>query len=236
MNKCEICSVEFVGKRRTCSKVCKNALARLITINQFSDPTAREVQRQKSIEQKQNADYQINFKSSIDKRTARWEECGHPRQGMQQSESAKLAISAANKGRFKGKSWDEIFGKEVADRRRIENSLSMSKKNEVLLKEKRSSLEEKLLPYLLDYENNVQISYYNVDFLNKQTKHIIEVYGDYWHCNPIIYEDDFMHHHFKITAAERRKLDEDRKQYLESLGYTVTVVWESDLSKFMETL
>jgi very-short-patch-repair endonuclease len=112
----------------------------------------------------------------------------------------------------------------------------MSKKNEVLLKEKRSSLEEKLLPYLSDYENNVQISYYNVDFLNKQTKHIIEVYGDYWHCNPIKYKDDFMHHHFKITAAERRKLDEDRKQYLESLGYTVTVVWESDLSKFMETL
>jgi G:T-mismatch repair DNA endonuclease (very short patch repair protein) len=236
MNKCEICAVEFNGTRRTCSKICKNSLARLITINQFSDPSAREVQRQKSIVQKQNADYQAKFKASIAKRTARWEETGHPRQGMQQTESAKLAIGAANKGRFKGKSWDEIFGKEVADRRRLENSVSMSKKNEVLLKEKRSSLEEKLLPYLPYYENNVQISYFNVDFVNKQTKHIIEVYGDYWHCNPIKYADDFMHHHFKMTAIERRKLDEDRIEHLKSLGYTVTIVWESDLAEFMETL
>lgn len=236
MNKCEICAVEFVGKRRTCSKICKNSLARLITINQFSDPAAREVQRQKSIAQKQNVDYQLKFKSSIDKRTTRWKENGHPRTGMQQPESAKLAIGVANKGRFKGKSWDEIYGKEVADRRRIENSLSMSKKNEVLLKEKRSSLEEKLLPYLPDYENNVQISYYNVDFVNKQTNHIIEVYGDYWHCNPIKYADDFVHHHFDITAVERRKLDEARVKYLESLGYNVTIVWESNLQEFIKTL
>ena len=112
----------------------------------------------------------------------------------------------------------------------------MSKKNEVLLKEKRSSLEEKLLPYLPDYENNVQISYYNVDFVNKQTNHIIEVYGDYWHCNPIKYEDDFMHHHFNMTAVERRKLDEARVKYLESLGYNVTIVWESNLQEFIKTL
>jgi very-short-patch-repair endonuclease len=241
MNKCEICAIEFEtkypgSKRRTCSKVCKNELARQITVKQFSDPAAREVQRQKSIAQKQNADYQTKFKSSIDKRTARWKEIGHPRTGMQQPESAKSAIGAANKGRFKGKSWVEIYGKEVADRRRLENSLSMSKKNEVLLTEKRSSLEEKLLPYLPNYKNNVQISCYNVDFINQQNKHIIEVYGDYWHCNPNKYADDFMHHHFKITSVERRKIDEDRKKHLESLGYTVTVVWESDLPEFIKTL
>ena len=241
MNKCAICAIEFEtkypgSKRRTCSKVCKNELARQITIKQFSNPAAREVQRQKSLAQKQNADYQTKFKSSIDNRTARWKAIGHPRADQWHSESTKLAIGAANKGRFKGKSWDEMYGKEVADRRRLENSLSMSKKNEVLLTEKRSSLEDKLLPYLPNYENNVQISYYNVDFINKQTKHIIEVYGDYWHCNPIKYADDFMHYHFKMTAVERRKLDEDRKKHLESLGYTVTVVWESDLLEFINTL
>ena len=241
MNKCKICNSEFELKNpskpaKTCSKQCKNELARQITIDQFSDPAAREVQRQKSLEQKQNTDYQTKFKSSINKRTARWKENGHPRKEMQQSESAKLAIGVANKGRFKGRSWDEIYGKEVADRRRVENSMSMSKKNEVLLKEKRSSLEEKLLPYLPDYENNVQVSYYNVDFINKQTKHIIEVYGDYWHCNPIKYEDDFMHYHFKMTAVQRRRLDEDRIKHLKSLGYDVTIVWESDLNEFIQTL
>lgn len=241
MSRCEICEKEFVAKNekrppRTCSKECKNELARKNTIKQFSDPAAREVQRQKSLEQKKNPDYQEKVKRSMELRTERWAEQGHPRTGMQQPESAKLAIGTANKGRFKGKTWEEIYGKEVADRRRVENSLSMSKKNEVLLKEKRSSLEEKLLPYLPEYENNVQISYYNVDFINKQTNHIIEVYGDYWHCNPIKYADNFMHHHFNVTAAERRKLDETRVQYLESLGYSVTVVWESDLDKFIEKL
>ena len=249
MNKCEICAIEFEtkypgSKRRTCSKVCKNELARQITVKQFSDPAAREVQRQISLaswrdtprDMWQDLSYREKNKQGISKRTARWKENGHPRTGMQQSESTKLAIGAANKGRFKGKSWDEMYGKEVADRRRLENSMSMSKKNEVLLTEKRSSLEDQLLPYLPNYENNVQISYYNVDFINKQTKHIIEVYGDYWHCNPIKYADDFMHQHFKMTAVERRKLDEDRKKHLESLGYTVTVVWESHLLEFIKTL
>lgn len=241
MSKCEICEKEFVAKNekrppRTCSKECKNELARRITINQFSDPAAREVQRQKSLEQKKNPEYQRKVKRAMAARIKRWEKEGHPRLGVKHPAAAKEKIGQANKGRFKGKTWDEIYGREVAERRKRENSLSMSKKNEVLLKERRSSLENRVLPYLKDYDNNIQISYYNVDFLNKETKHIIEIHGDYWHCNPAIYPDDFVHPYFKMTAKERRNLDEQRKQYLELLGYTVTVVWESDLDKFIEEL
>jgi G:T-mismatch repair DNA endonuclease (very short patch repair protein) len=43
-----------------------------------------------------------------------------------------------------------------------------------------------------------------------------------------------MHPYFKMTAKERRKLDEQRQFHLESLGYSVTVVWESDLNKFID--
>lgn len=241
MSKCEICEKEFVAKNekhppRTCSKQCKNELARRNTTKQFSDPAAREVQRQKSLAQKKDPEYQKKVKQAMTARTKRWAEQGHPRLGMNHPETAKEKIGQANKGRFKGKTWEEIYGKKVAERRRRENSLSMSKKNEILLKEKRSSLEERVLPYLKDYENNVQISYYNVDFLNKETKHIIEIHGDYWHCNPEIYPDDFVHPYFKMTAKERRNLDEQRTHYLKSLGYTVTIVWESDLDKFIEEL
>lgn len=238
MIKCEICQKEFESKRpkRTCSKLCKNVLARRITIQQFEDPAAREVQRQKSLEQKKSPAYQAKVKESMIKRTKRWAEEGHPRTGMLQSIETKQAIGSANSGRFKGKSWEEIFGKEVAARRKIENALSMSSKNEVLLKNRRSKLETKLLPYLPEYRNNVQISYYNVDFINEETKHIIEVYGDYWHCNPNKYADDFMHPYFKMTAVARRKIDEERIAYLESLGYRITIVWESDLNTFIEEL
>lgn len=241
MSKCEMCEKEFVPKNerkpsRTCSKECKNELARRNTINQFSDSAAREIQRQKSLAQKKNPEYQKKVKQAMTARTKRWVEQGHPRLGIKHPETAKEKIGQANKGRFKGKTWEEIYGKEVAERRKLENSLSMSKKNEILLKEKRSSLEEKILPYLIGYGNNIQISHYNVDFRNRQTNHIIEIHGDYWHCNPEIYSDDFVHPYFKMTAKERRNLDQRRKEYLESLGYSVTVVWESDLEEFIGTL
>jgi len=169
MSKCEICEKEFISKKekrpsRTCSKECKNELARINTINQFRDPAAREIQRQKSLAQKKDPEYQKKLKHAMKTRTERWAQQGHPRLGVKHPETAKEKIGKANKGRFKGKTWEEIYGKDVAARRRLENSLSMSKKNEVLLKEKRSSLEEKVLPYLTGYENNIQISYYNVDF------------------------------------------------------------------------
>lgn len=241
MHYCCICNTGFVPKNisrpaKTCSKACKNALARNITIQQFSDPAAREIQRQKSLKQKKDPEYQQKVKISMKERSIRWGETGHPRSGSKQSDSAKKKISQANLGRFKGKTWEEIYGSDIAKRRRIENSLSMSKKNEILLKNKRSSLEEKVIPYLKGYDNNIQISYYNVDFLNRKTNHIIEIYGDYWHCNPNIYPDDFFHPYFKITAKERRTLDEKRQKYLESLGYTLTVVWESDLNDFIKTM
>ena len=241
MHNCEICKKEFQPKdlkrpTRTCSKECKNTLARNNTLRQFSDPQAREVQRQKSLAQKLDLQYQKKFSQSMASRTQRWMQQGHPRLGMQQSDRAKKAIGEANRGRFKGKSWEEIYGPDVAARRRAENSLSMSKKNEVLLKEKRSSLEEKLLPYLPGYQNNIQVGKYNVDFIDFENKKIIEVYGNYWHCNPAIYSDNYYHPYFKMTAKERRQLDENRIKYLTSQGYDVKIVWETDLDKFISKI
>jgi len=85
-------------------------------------------------------------------------------------------------------------------------------------------------------EEPVKVGYCNVDFINEEKKHIIEVYGDYWHCNPNKYSDDFIHPYFKMTAVARRKLDEERIAYLESLGYSITIVWESDLNTFIKEL
>jgi G:T-mismatch repair DNA endonuclease (very short patch repair protein) len=239
--QCQICKKEFIPRNlkrpaKTCSKICKNKLASQITKVQFSDPTNRDIQRQKSLLQKQDPGYQQKFEVAIAARTQRWIDQGHPRIGAIQPESAKQAIGKKNKGRFKGKTWEEIMGKDAADRRRIENSIFMATTNETLLKEKRSKLEESLIPYLPDYENNVRISKYTVDFINKHTNHIIEVYGDYWHCNPDIYLDDFHHHYFNMPAIDRRQLDETRVKYLESLGYSVTIVWESNLQEFIKTL
>jgi len=235
---CIICKNQFQPKNpkrpsKTCSKDCKNHLAHEITTKQFSDSEARDIHRQKSLEQKKSPEYIKRSEEGIKRRTARWKTTGYPRVGMQHSIESKNAIGRANTGRFKGKTWVEIYGPEVAEIRRKQNSLSMSKKNEVLLKDRRSSLETKLLPYLTDYENNIQVSYYTVDFINKSTNHIIEIYGDYWHCNPKIYKEDYIHPYLKISAQEKQKLDSERIKYLEQKGYSVTIVWESDLDEFI---
>jgi len=241
MYTCSICKNQFIPyniKRpsKTCSKVCKNLLSREITKKQFEDPAAREVQRKKSIEQKKSEIYQSKFIKSIEERDARWKLNGHPRTGKTHKEDSKLAIGTANTGRFKGKTWGEIFGAEVARQRREQNSVSMSKKNEILLKERRSNLETKLLPYLKEYENNVQIGSYNVDFLNRRTNHIIEVYGNYWHCNPKIYESNFLNTKTQMTAKEQQEKDIRRIKILEKQGYKVTVIWESNLNEYIDSL
>lgn len=236
--KCEICGCNFDHKslKKTCSKVCKNLLARKITQAQFSDPAAREIQRQISISQKSDPAYKAAHKSGMDIRTKRWQENGHPRTGTVHDLSSKNSIGAANRGRFKGKTWDEIYGKDVADKRRKQNSRTMSKRNEILLKDRRSSLEDILIPYLPGYSNNIQIGRYTVDFVNHETMHIVEVHGDYWHCNPKIYEASFYHTHIKMTALEKWNYDSKRTLYLESKGFSVTIVWESDIKEFIKGL
>lgn len=106
-----------------------------------------------------------------------------------------------------------------------------------LAKSSPRSKKEKLLEnILIGYYPNKRVGNYKPDYLNEETKHIIEVYGDYWHCNPNNFNPDFYHPQLKKTAKEKWEEDLKRKQVLESMGYQVTVVWESDLDEFIKTL
>lgn len=99
-----------------------------------------------------------------------------------------------------------------------------------LAKQSPRSKKEKLLENILKgYQPNIKIGKYKPDYVNKDTMSIIEVYGNYWHCNPNMFEADFYHPQLKKTAKEKWDLDSQRIQYLESLGYDVTIIWESDI-------
>lgn len=124
--------------------------------------------------------------------------------------------------------WYEKYKKTNLEKYGLENPGSLAKTTS-------KSKKEKLLePLLLNYKTNLTIGKYKPDYVNEKTKHIVEVYGDYWHCNPNIYKENFYHPQLKITAQEKWRLDEIRKKYLESLGYTVTVVWEKDIKNFIK--
>jgi G:T-mismatch repair DNA endonuclease (very short patch repair protein) len=100
------------------------------------------------------------------------------------------------------------------------------------------SKKEKLLESVLgsDFEYDQRISKYKPDYLNKKTKQIIEVYGDYWHCNPCLYKPTDYHSHLKMTAEQKWALDKQKVDSLTSLGYDVKIIWERDLAQFIKNL
>lgn len=74
------------------------------------------------------------------------------------------------------------------------------------------------------------IDKYFVDELNENRKIIIEINGDYVHANPKIYKDSDIIRLPSCVYTAQEKWDSDRlkKEKLESLGYKVVIIWESD--------
>ena len=60
---------------------------------------------------------------------------------------------------------------------------------------------------------------------------IIEFNGDYWHCNPRKYKEDYINKTTKMTAKEIWKKDEEKKRIAEKFGYHIYYVWEMDYKK-----
>lgn len=96
-----------------------------------------------------------------------------------------------------------------------------------------SKLEKRVAKIGLAYgfEPSVVVGRYLADILNENKKIIVEVNGDLWHCNPKIWKASDIHPNKKITAQEIWDKDESRKKYLETLGYSVLVLWEDDIIK-----
>ena len=75
---------------------------------------------------------------------------------------------------------------------------------------------------------------YYVDFYIPKYKLMIEVYGDYWHVNPNIYDIHGNDETKKPVNNNQRELlesnyDELRIEELQSYGYTVHILWEEDI-------
>lgn len=73
---------------------------------------------------------------------------------------------------------------------------------------------------------------YQCDIMIPSIKTIIECDGDYWHGNPIIYQEE------ELTERQKkqRKNDEIRTLELEKKGYTVIRFWESDINNCPEKI
>ncbi|MGL6081352.1 MAG: hypothetical protein ACRC4N_02445 [Gammaproteobacteria bacterium] len=103
--------------------------------------------------------------------------------------------------------------------------------------------EKKVREWLLD--NNIRfiqeagfLKKYYVDFYLPDHKAIIEVYGDYWHVNPDVYDISNNDSSKKRLHQNQRdfvdsKRDEIRVRELESYGYKVYVIWEKEIKNIL---
>ncbi len=62
-----------------------------------------------------------------------------------------------------------------------------------------------------------------------ENKLLIEFYGDYWHCNPNVYnvDDYILQHHKQILVKDIWNLDSKRNEYiLKQINLPLLIVWE----------
>lgn len=60
---------------------------------------------------------------------------------------------------------------------------------------------------------------------------VIEINGDYWHCNPKQWKAKEKNTSLGLLAEEKWKNDEKRVQKIKDAGYKMMVIWESDLNR-----
>lgn len=126
----------------------------------------------------------------------------------------------------------ERLGKEEGTRRylaKLEKCADFHKRNKNIT----SKGELELFNLLKEESNSYELEYATpfgiIDIYNKEKNVIIEYYGDYWHCNPLFYENDYYHKAIKMTAEEKHKFDESKNNnYLKNLNNPfIIIIWES---------
>lgn len=79
---------------------------------------------------------------------------------------------------------------------------------------------------ILKYGNR---NYYKLDFYDSKNNVVAEIMGDYWHCNPDIYSENFFHKNKKKIATQIWEEDLKRKNnIINLLNCKFIEIWESD--------
>lgn len=98
-----------------------------------------------------------------------------------------------------------------------------------------SKPQNKLYEYLdslnILYEKEKSVYPYFVDAISNKT--VIELFGDFWHANPIKYkETDILKFpmNYRPTAKDIWEKDKRRIEYIKSKGYNVIIIWENDIN------
>lgn len=109
----------------------------------------------------------------------------------------------------------------------VKNAYELSKRNIISKPQNDIFQFVKTLDQTAELEKNVKNTKYYADIILENSKKIIEFNGDYWHCNPNIYQPTYFHKVKNKFAKEIWDDDKKRKDILEQNGYDVLCIWEN---------
>jgi G:T-mismatch repair DNA endonuclease (very short patch repair protein)/predicted RNA-binding Zn-ribbon protein involved in translation (DUF1610 family) len=135
----------------------------------------------------------------------------------------KLQIGKMNPffGKTHTKETVEIISRKISENPPRQNSVSN--------KEKKLLTQVKKLKY--NPIGSYSVGRYVCDIYIESLNLIIEFNGDYWHCNPNKYNEEYLHPHKKKMAKEIWEEDKLRVDNIKKYGYNLEVIWECDLNK-----
>lgn len=84
-------------------------------------------------------------------------------------------------------------------------------------------------PYREKYISDSDGNHFAYDFTygNK----MIEINGDYWHCNPLMYKEDYFNKSKRLYAKEIWEYDARKAECAKKHGYKLLVVWENEYNQ-----
>jgi hypothetical protein len=103
---------------------------------------------------------------------------------------------------------------------KIKSGITSKKEKEII-----QFLKEHNIPSTQSYRVDTKICDIYIPSLNL----IIEYFGDYWHCNPNKYNEDYFNQKKNMSAKEIWNYDKMKIDLIINYGYNLEVIWETEL-------
>lgn len=157
---------------------------------------------------------------------------GNPFYGKKHTNESKKQISKSRKGKGVGESNSmsnpehrQKVTEKFLERIRLNPTKHKSRsKNEIIIY-------NKIKKKFKDAKHSFVVKPYICDIFIPHLNLIIEYNGDYWHCNPNKYDQDYYHKLKKKTAKEIWERDNIKIDLIKKNGYTLEVLWEYDYNQ-----
>ena len=125
--------------------------------------------------------------------------------------------------------WDNnILNKEKMSEK-LKETRRKGKIKSVITSKKEKEIIKELYKIGYKSEQSFKVDTKICDIYIKELNLIIEYFGDYWHCNPKKYEENYFNQKKNMTAKEIWDYDSKKIDLIKSYGYNLIVIWESDL-------